>query len=216
MRTQTKKQPKKEKGNHTMKRLTKTLLALGCAYAITATSLFAQAIPIFTFDEFGNGTYNGTPLPSALSPDPSGGITTSPVLVYSLPFAAVNGDVLLTEGASPTNGLSDIVRFWTVAGANLQTYAIFYSDVSRTDPADSPADVGLPTQFINPVVIPEIGPEGTNGATYFAGPGMPGSDATGVQPQIQYNIISDVPEPGTVALLMGGLGILVGINRFRK
>jgi hypothetical protein len=133
-------------------------------------------------------------------------------LIYTLPFAVVPGDVILTEPGQPNGPNSDVVRFWNPAGIN-QSEIIFYSDFSAADPADAPADVGLPLQF-QPltVTIPEVGPEGNNGAVYLAAPGMPGSTSAA----IQYNIISDVPEPGTGALLLSGVGLLFGIRRFRR
>ena len=68
------------------------------------------------------------------------------------------------------------------------------------------ADTGLPPQLINPVFIPEVGPEGNNGAIYTPAPGAPGSIAGAV---ITYNIISDspVPEPNTLALAVLGAGL---------
>jgi hypothetical protein len=193
-----------------MKRSTKTLLTLACAYAITAPSLFAQLI--YTFDEYGNSGGPATAPPisaGVLQPDPSGGLA-GPVLVYTVPLPLVTGDVVLTEPGNPSTGgqNSDVVRFWNPTGINL-TQIIFYSDFSATDPADSPADTGLPPQLLNPVIIPEIGPEGNNGAVYTPAGGGPGSFPGAL---IQFNIISDssVPEPGTFALagLSGGLLLL--------
>jgi len=192
-----------------MKRLTQTLLALACACAITPTASFAQLI--YTFDEFGNssGTSSAPPIsPGILQPDPSGGLT-APVMVYTVPLPLATGDVVLTEPGAPTPGPnSDVVRFWNPTGINL-TQIIFYSDVSPNDPPDAPADTGLPSQLINPIFIPEVGPEGNNGAVYTPPAGGPGSFPGAL---IQYNIISDgaVPEPSTMALagLGGGLMLL--------
>ena len=129
-----------------MKRSTQTLLALACACAITPTSSFAQLI--YTFDEFGNSSApaSAPPIsPGIMQPDPSGGLTV-PVLVYTVPLPLVTGDVVLTEPGAPTPGPnSDVVRFWNPTGINL-TQIIFYSDASAADPADSPADTGLPSQ----------------------------------------------------------------------
>jgi len=195
-----------------MKNLTKTLFAFGITYAITATSLFAQ---IYTFDEYGNSTSTpGTPpmSPGILQPDPSGGLP-GPVLVFQLPIPVVTGDVVLLEqGTSASGQYSDVVRFWDPTGVNL-TDVIFYSDTDETTLL--PADTGLPAQLIgNPVFIPEVGPEGNNGAVWTPPAGAPGSSLAGIA--LTYNIVSDgvVPEPGPLALLMGGLGILIGINRF--
>ncbi len=196
-----------------MKSSIKTLFVFSCVYVITAASSFAQLI--YTFDEFGNssGPSSAPPIsPGVLQPDPSGGVS-GPVLVYTLPLPILTGDVVLTEPGNPSTGgqNSDIVRFWNPTGINL-TQIIFYSDVSATDPADSPADTGLPAQLISPIFIPEVGPEGNNGATYIPPAGAPGSTLAGVV--IQYNIISDVPEPGTVALaILAGGTVLLSMKR---
>jgi hypothetical protein len=189
-----------------MKPSTKTLFALSCVYAITTASSFAQLI--YTFDEFGNssGPSSAPPISAGvLQPDPSGGLTV-PVLVYTVPLPLVTGDVVLTEPGQPTGGqFSDVVRFWNPTGINL-TQIIFYSDFSATDPKDSPADTGLPQPMINPVFINEIGPEGNNGALYTPAAGAPGSFPGAL---IQYNIISDVPEPNVLALAILGGGLLL-------
>src|SRR5579859_5770719 len=196
-----------------MKSSIKTMFVFSCVYVITAVPSFAQLI--YTFDEFGNssGPSSAPPIsPGVLQPDPSGGVS-GPVLVYTLPLPIVTGDVVLTEPGNPSTGgqNSDIVRFWNPTGINL-TQIIFYSDVSAADPADSPADTGLPAQLISPIFIPEVGPEGNNGATYTPPAGAPGSTLAGVV--IQYNIISDVPEPGTVALaILAGGTLLLSMKR---
>ena len=189
-----------------MKPSTKILFAIGSAYAITATAAFAQ---IYTFDEYGNSTGPGIS-PGVMQPDPSGGLPGL-VLVYNLAFPVVTGDVVLMEPGNPSTGgqNSDVIRFWDPTGGP-QSQIIFYSDFSATDPADAPADTGLPAQLIiaptNPVYINEVGPEGNNGAIYTPGglqgtiPGMAG---------LQYNIISDVPEPSTLALAVIGGGVLL-------
>lgn len=189
-----------------MKKLTKVAIVFGFTLAVASSTSFAQFT--FTIDEFGGPL---TSLPSTIGPDPSGGVTTSPVLIYLLPFGVTPGDVILSEPGQVPPLTSDVIRFWNPAGIN-QSEIIFYSDFSATDPADAPADVGLPTQLFNPITITEVGPEGNNGAIYNALPGMPGSTSA----PIQYNIISDVPEPGTGALLLSGVGLLFGIMRFRR
>jgi hypothetical protein len=132
------------------------------------------------------------------------------VLIYTLPFLVVPGDVGLLEPNDPTKSLSDVLRFInSPAGVN-QSLLIFYSDFSATDPADALADSGLPFAP-NALLINEIGPEGSNGALWSPAPGLPGSNSAGVQ----YNIISDVPEPGAMSLLLSGVGVLFAIRRFR-
>ena len=198
-----------KKRSNPMKKLTKAAIVFGFTLAVASSTSFAQFA--LTIDEFG-GSLNG--IPFTIGPDPSGGVTTSPVLIYMLPFAVTPGDVILTEPGQPNGPNSDIVRFWNPTGIN-QSEIIFYSDFSATDPADAPADVGLPTRLqpLTSVSITEVGPEGNNGVVYLATLGLPGS--TTFAP-IQYNIISDVPEPGTGALLLSGVGLLFGIKRFRR
>ncbi|HEV2327885.1 MAG TPA: hypothetical protein VGY56_03745 [Verrucomicrobiae bacterium] len=189
-----------------MKSLTKTLFTLGLTYAITATPLFAQ---IFTFDENGNINMNGgpdpVPVPFQVAPDPSGGIAAN-VLIYQLPFVVTPGDVALLEPGQTSSTPSDLVRFFSPAGANFSDI-IFYSDIEPGEPNTDLADTGLPVSP-NAFPIPEVGPEGNNGATWNPVPGQPGSAPTGVN--IQYNIISDVPEPSVLMLaaLSGGLLLL--------
>ncbi len=177
-----------------MKPSTKTLIALGCAYAIATASSFAQTTQIYTFDEFGNSTGPGIS-PGVMQPDPSGGIPApTPVLVYNLAFPVIPGDVVLTEPGNPAGSQqdSDIVRFWDPTGGP-QSQIIFYSDFSATDPADSPADTGLPAGLMSlAVTIPEIGPEGNNGAVYTPTANDPGFILSTAVPPATYNIISDV------------------------
>jgi hypothetical protein len=199
---------KKNERSNPMKKLTKAAIVFGFTLAVASSTSFAQFT--FTIDEFGGPL---TSLPSTIGPDPSGGVA-GPVLIYTLPFAVVPGDVILSEPGQVPPLTSDVVRFWNPTGIN-QTEIIFYSDFSTTDPADAPADVGMPPQLQSlTVTIPEVGPEGNNGAVYVANPGMPGSTSA----PVQYNIISDtsVPEPGTGALLLSGVGLLFGIRRFRR
>jgi hypothetical protein len=190
-----------------MKKSVKTLVVFGCTFAVSAT-LFGQALPTFTFDENGKGNINGSSFPSFVGPDPSGGVTAN-VLIYQLPFQVVSGDVALVEPNQPTGVYSDLVRFFTPAGAN-QSLLIFYSDIEAGDPLDL-ADSRLPVAP-NAIPIPEVGPENNNGAVWTPTPGLPGSSPTGAP--VQYNIISDVPEPASAALC--GLGLLFVVNRFRR
>jgi hypothetical protein len=191
----------------------KILFAFTCAYAITTASSFAQ---LYTFDEFGNSSGLGIS-PGILQPDPSGAIGLPvPVLVYNLPFSVIPGDVVLTEPGNPAGSQqdSDIVRFWNPTGSG-PSQIIFYSDFSATDPADSPADSGLPLGSMPLLVtIPEIGPEGNNGAVYTPTPNQPGFILSTAVPPATYNIISDVPEPGTLALAILGSGtVLLAVRR---
>jgi hypothetical protein len=158
-----------------------------------ASSRLAQGSNI-QFDEWGNGTDNGTPLPPfSMATEPLSGMTT---LVYQLPFSVRPGDLVLNENT--TLKYSDIIRFDNNSNGGL---AYFFSDLPDEIPAPL-ADVGLPpliaaqpTVFIN-----ETGPEGSNSAFYVPGLSDPGYPTTGVT--ATYNIISDsAPEPSTFALL---------------
>ncbi|HEV2438120.1 MAG TPA: hypothetical protein VG077_19160 [Verrucomicrobiae bacterium] len=198
-----------------MKPSIKILFVLGCAYTIAAASSFAQ---IYTFDEFGNSS--GLDISQGiLQMDPSGAIGLPvPVLVYNLSFSVIPGDVVMIEPANPagTQQDSDIVRFWNPTGGG-PSQIIFYSDFSAADPADSPADTGLPPGLMPLVVtIPEVGPEGNNGAAYTPTPNQPGFILSTSLPPATYNIISDVPEPNAFALaaLSSGL-LLVSLKRRR-
>src|SRR5438477_7358545 len=99
-----------------MKQSTKLLALLG-AVAVIGAAAPAIAQPVFSFDEFGNGAFG----PGQLQPDPTGGYTNGPVLVYQLPFAGTPGDVLMHD---PLEGnlVLDVLRF---DGAG---HLIFYSD----------------------------------------------------------------------------------------
>ncbi|MCY2928758.1 MAG: PEP-CTERM sorting domain-containing protein, partial [Planctomycetota bacterium] len=124
--------------------------------------------------------------------------------------------VLIENTGAPT----DIVRFDndTVGGL-----AYFFSDLPEVGELPVPfADTGIPPFTPLPsVVVPELGTEGNNGATYFAANGSPGCALIGgaIQP-VTYGILSDstVPEPATMSLLaLGGLAVLKrGLSRRRS
>lgn len=173
-----------------MKYLTKVSLA-GCFMSlVAATAALGQAQ--VTVDEFGIGTINSTPL----------AVTGVHPLVYVMPFAGVAGDVVMTE---PGGGTSDVIDF------DGQGNLWFYSDL---DGPDSLADTSLVTIMShlrpNTVTIPETGlwnlpyDEELNAGAYWTPvTGQPGYDPV-LQPQ--YIFISEIPEPGSLALLLGGLG----------
>jgi hypothetical protein len=192
----------KNKDRNRMKNLNHTLLAAVFTATITATTAYSQ--PVITVDEFGNGNISGTPLPSSLALDPFSGMTT---LAYTLPFQGLRGDVILSDVAGT---VSDIFRF----DGNFTMYV--YSD-TNPEPNPSPADVGFPAALEpNTFFATETGPEpGLNGLfNYNPGFTGPGANSAGVT----YNLISDpasVPEPGSLALLAGGFGIL-GFGLLRR
>jgi hypothetical protein len=193
-----------------MKQSFKTMASFAFTLAIAGNALLAQT-NIITVDENGHATFNGVNLPFAIGPDPSGGVAGN-VLSYALPFPVVPGDIGLIEPNSPFgNTNSDIVRFFNQSGAN-QSLLIFYSDRADTTDLDL-ADSGLPNSP-NAILLNEIGPEGNNGAVWTPGPGLPGFDTSGVL--TTYNIISDVPEPGTCSMLCSGLGLLLWFGHLRR
>jgi hypothetical protein len=190
----------------------KILSIIGLASALMVTAASAQ----ISIDEWG-GTI-GLPAGSgALGPDPSlpAGIgLPGPVLVYSLPFGVLGGDVLLADAG--TNGAlvpSDVIRFWNPANDPTKSFLIFYSDRPELGEIPPPADTGLPPQLQPFVMGPflETGTEAFNFYDYLAGPGMPGTPLIAAGTPIMYHIISDgqVPEPSTGALFLmaGGLGL---------
>jgi hypothetical protein len=184
-------------------RIAATLL-VSCAAFAWATVGHVRA-DLVTVDENGNGNVNGVPLPFTIGTDPGPGGLPG-VLIYQLPFAGVQGDVLMADAGA----VLDVVRF------NGDGTLIFYSD--NVDGFDSLADTfGPPGAFYpNRVLIDEVGPEGNNGAFYTPGPNDPGFDASGPS----YNLISDsplaVPEPASVSLLAFGIVGLVGYTWRRR
>src|SRR5882672_7495703 len=128
--------------NKPMKQLTKLVSAFGLASTFAITSAHAQFSTI-AVDEFGGGSYNGSPLASGFLPDPFNGGT--PGFAYTLPFiytyAAPSADILIYEPSNTGNLVpSDLLRF-TRDPNGPNTILFFYSDASSTDPADAPADV---------------------------------------------------------------------------
>lgn len=190
-----------------MKELLKVLLPVGAAFAIVVTTALGQT-ETWTVDENGPAILFGNPIvgfaQGTNKVDPASGI-----FGWYYPLGpSVPGDVLLLEPQVSTN--SDLLRF---DGNGV----FFFSDLELGDPNPDKADVPIMPNPINPVILNEVGSEGgSNGVVYAPGPGMPGFDLSGELPGLQYNIISDVPEPGTMALVgLGAMGLLV-ISRRKK
>jgi len=160
---------------------------------------------------------NGVTHPGFLLQDPGpGGLPNA--LTFTTPAGLVAGDLLLQE---PGGGLSDLIR-WNPNNATL----VFYSDIDTNDqpPFDS-ADIGFPgASYANTLSVFETGlfgspySEATNGYVYVPLVGQPGYyPAAGPNNQPTYIIISDIPEPSTLALLILGMGgLLTACLRNRK
>jgi len=189
--------------------------------ALLCLSGMAVAEPLIGIDEKGTGfIQNPSPggpvtfLTAVKGPDPGPGGLPSTLIYSGLPFAGVQGDVGLTDAGV----LNDVIRF------NGNGTIIFYSD--NLDGADDPADTPSPPGgfYGNFLTLPEIGPEGNNGATYTPLPGQPGFDPA--NPGTTYRFQSDgaivvpaaVPEPASITLLgagLGGAGLLNWVRRRR-
>jgi hypothetical protein len=189
-------------------KLTKQMMmpatALG-VLALAAAPAFGQPYNV-SIDENGNGFLSGSVLPHAIGVEPISGIST---LYYISPVPVQPGDVALFETAA--SGVpSDLLRF----GGPNNTYVYFFSDMEATDKAPFDlADVPqLPPPLTNaPIVqLVESGLEGANGANYTPTAVQPGSYPGVV---INYQIISDVPEPNGLALASLGGGLLLLFRR---
>ena len=184
-----------------MKSFRQGVLVVATVSVLSITSVFAQSL--ITVDENGNGNINGTPLGWTVGADPGPGGLSS-VLIYSLPFAGLQGDVGLFD--ADVGATLDYIRF------NGDGTLIFYSD--NVDGFDALADTPSPpfSFYSNLVQINEVGTEPNNGAFYTPVPTQPGwnpSDPT-------YHFISDnVPEPGTLLAFVSGFAGLAGTLKRR-
>jgi hypothetical protein len=191
------------------------LLLCGRAHATVGNN------PTITVDENGVGSLlfpGGTSIPThgVLAPDPGPGGLPS-VLTYNLlgPPGLVAGDLLLIEPGS--NLIEDVIRFNPAGTGGNPAYPaslVFYSD--NIGGADSLGDTPSPPTafYANTLVLPEVGSEDhVNGATY-----TPTANQPGFIPgfNVTYDITSDVPEPGSLALLATGGLPLLGFLRRRK
>jgi hypothetical protein len=187
-----------------MKTSSRILLAFAVA-ALSASTVFSQPFPgaTWTLDENGHATltYQSSTLSSVtgiLQVEPLSGITG---LYYNLGVPSQQGDLLMLEPtAFETN---DMLRFDGHGGV------YFFSDLEPNESNPDLADVPQIPLVIqgNSAVIMEVGPEGNNGALWTPPPGFAGDDTSGLYPGIQYNIISDIPEPASVSLLLAGAAV---------
>jgi hypothetical protein len=144
------------------------------------------------------------PLPGTMQADTEGpgglaSALTFPISFPPLIFPLEGGDVLLVKPI--TGALSDVIRF-----NHLARTLVFYSDA---DGEGLLGDTGFPTAFY-PNTITLV--EGTPYSPFFFDPGSttpPGS--------VTYVFLSELPEPGTIALVGGGLLVVacVAVRRRR-
>jgi hypothetical protein len=176
------------------------LLAALLLPMLCAGLAWGQAAPL-VFDEEGHGAFG----PGVLAPDP-GPAGLPLTLTYHLPYAGLQGDVLLTD-ADAGGVFLDVIRF------NGNGTLVFYSD--NVDGIDNLADTINPpaTLYANQIMIPEVGPEGNNGAFYTPTPNQPGFDPS--FPTYFFQSDTPVPEPSSIALLSLGTGV-VGFFGWRR
>ncbi len=187
---------------------------------LAAANATAQVTPIFTFDENGNGTFvdasgNAQPVSGVAAVDPLSGYQAA---VYTPPFAFFPGDVVLLEPG--TSAISDLIRFED--DGNIYFLSEIESGETHPDMADSvrPEDWAQ-ILLQNPVkYFDETGPEeGVNGLFGYE-PHDPGTEPGVAMPiAVQYNMVSDVPEPTAFAMLLGfGVASLLsyGWRRWRR
>ena len=188
-----------------MKLLIKGLLLSGLVSFLATTSVIAQQISL---DEFTHMTINNVLAPPGVTgADPSGGLMNWPVLIYTLPFAGVPGDVLIQDPFEPGSPILDVARF----DGNFKL--IFYSD--SIDGYDSPGDTpGTPDPFLpNQVFQNELVSGNISYVDYTPGANDPGFNGSGPS----YHFVSEgtVPEPGAALLLLSGL-VIFGLARLRR
>jgi len=188
-----------------------TILAGIVALLFAVPGVQGQAFTL-QIDENANGWLNGGYHPGILQLDPGpGGLPGA--LTYTTPAGPIVGDLLIDE---PGGGQSDLVRW------NGNATVVFYSDLPEAGETPDLADIGLPAVFYpNLLEVMETGlfgnpysEAGPNGYVYTPLAGQPGYDPNA--PGSQYIIISDIPEPGTVALVWLGMIGLLAVIRSRR
>jgi hypothetical protein len=186
------------KGSTPVKKSCLAKVAVSLLLAASAGPLFAQP---YTFDDNGNGTQfialNPYPLPFSVAPDPTGAITGSDVLIYSLRAPVVSGDVALMEPDGTT--VFELLRFYTPRPEGNSDVIVY------AQPNGTLAGVGIPNP-VNPVEIPAGSPD----TIWQPGANQPGETTLGALPVFEffrYTIITTAPEPSSAALLLIGAGI---------
>lgn len=184
--------------------------------AVVASAANAQTFnPLITVDETGVGTIHFAgesplPLPGGLAPDPGPGGSSS-ALTYSLlgPPSLTAGDLLISEDGF----LDDVIRFNPANTGGVAGYPaslVFYSNPGHGG-FDSLADSPSPPSafYANTVNADEVGGQ----VFYHPTEGQPGF-VTGFD--VAYQIISDVPEPATWAMLILGVAMIGTAARRRS
>ena len=183
---------------------------MAAGFICTSAKAATLANPLITVNEAGNGSIlfpgsSSASLPGVLAADPGpGGLASA--LTYNLlgPPGLIAGDVILTD---PSTAQSDLIRF---NPANADTgYAaslVFYSIAGGSFLADT----GLPSgRYTNLLTFAEVTlPSGAIGLQY-----TPTSTQPGFVPgfAVSYDIISDVPEPGSLSFTVtAGVLLLAG------
>lgn len=194
-------------------------LTVAVLFALCSTAWVQAQSILITVDEGGKGTLvnptTGTfALPASLTADPGpGGLPSA--LTYNLqgPPNLVVGDVILLEPGG-TGLRSDLLRFNAAnATTGYPASLVFYSD--NGDSGGDLADTGFPTSlYTNTVTLTEVGNEGDNGLFYTPTANQPGF-ISGASSPVSYHFVSDVPEPGSVAFMVG-LGISGGVFTLRR
>jgi hypothetical protein len=191
-----------------MTKLRVSIRALVLILLCFALASAAAATDIVIVDENGHGTFNGGSLPFNLGQLPLGG-----GLAYDLPFAVVPGELAMfaIEPQSQAALLpSDLITFVDSPTTGLGTL-FFLSDAETPDQGDLADTFSFPLPpYPNALEVLELGPDGANGLVYTPIAGQPGFVAGA---EVTYNIISDVQEPGTFAMLAFGLGLATVIGR---
>ena len=176
----------------------KRLLLASVALGVVLGGLGLARAGTIVFDESGKGTNNGVAMMTSTFQGTL--LTFGPPLAYDLGTAAYTlGQAQVIEVVNGQGNVSDYLEWAKGTGGSsgtltTHTYLIVLSD--EGDPLA--ADQGLPTNPNNPISLQETGTEAANGVTYTPNSGQPGfvSGET-----TTYQFTSDVPEPGTVAML---------------
>jgi len=215
-------------------------MKIGRRVSVVVGFLLLAFVPLYadvavSFDENGNGSFNGTPFAPCSTSVTTGcfemvgampSVGFSGFLAYFFP-AGVKvkaGDVKILEPGTTSALMSDGLRFTNAAGRLVGDNAdrmFFFSD--QADGINALADTGFPMNFYrsgNRTTIMETGlPSGcgassekSNGFCYVPSLKQPGGNlvAMGLPHAVQYNAISDVPESGVpFEMALGPCGVLL-------